>query len=145
MMNGENYLSPFFHKDWYLLVFFKRQIHTFNYCFLFLGGTFYLPYRHHYSLEQLYTAYPMIEKFFERKVYYDPQGMFSSSWSKNYMGQIREKLKPKLRQVVSRVGKVLNLASSHTPRSTLLIERNPKMDKNFVIPIVSQHRNDSYR
>ena len=33
---------------------------------LSLGGTFYLPYRHHYSIEQLQDSYPMIQEFFEK-------------------------------------------------------------------------------
>jgi len=47
-------------------------------------GTFYLPYRHHYSYEQLLIAYPMIEQFFEKKLIYDPIRLFSNSWYENY-------------------------------------------------------------
>ena len=36
-----------------------------------LGGTFYLPYRHHYSSEQMDRAYPNAKKFFEKKQQYD--------------------------------------------------------------------------
>ena len=53
-----------------------------------LGGTFYLPYRHHYSKEQLELGYPNIERFFRKKLQYDPYNMFSSAWSKDYMTQI---------------------------------------------------------
>ena len=52
-----------------------------------LDGTFYLPYRHHYSEEQLKKSYPRIGEFFDEKVKYDPYGLFSSSWSENYMKQ----------------------------------------------------------
>ena len=53
-----------------------------------LGGTFYLPYRHHYSVEQLKQSYPMIIQFFEKKKTYDPHGLFRSKWSDHYMKQI---------------------------------------------------------
>ena len=53
-----------------------------------LGGTFYLPYRHHYSVEQLKQSYPMIIQFFEKKKIYDPHGLFRSKWSDHYMKQI---------------------------------------------------------
>lgn len=49
-----------------------------------LGGTFYLPYRHHYTKEQLEAAYPAIGAFWERKVHYDPHGMFDSQWCQAY-------------------------------------------------------------
>lgn len=47
-------------------------------------GTFYLPYRHHYSYEQLSISYPMIDQFFVKKLIYDPIGLFSNSWYENY-------------------------------------------------------------
>jgi len=56
---------------------------------LSLGGTFYLPYRHHYTLEQMEKSYPMIREFFEKKMLYDPHGMFSSDWSQDYMSKSR--------------------------------------------------------
>ncbi len=49
-----------------------------------LGGTFYLPYRHHYTQKQLQIAYPMIGEFFVKKLKYDPQEVFSNSWYKTY-------------------------------------------------------------
>ena len=51
---------------------------------LALGGTFYLPYRHHYSFEQLEQAYPNFGAFCERKVHYDPGCMFRSLWWDHY-------------------------------------------------------------
>jgi len=47
---------------------------------ILLGGTFYLPYRHHYSKKQLISAYPNIKKFVEMKKKYDPKGVFSNQW-----------------------------------------------------------------
>ena len=50
-----------------------------------LEGRFYLPYRHHYSDEQLKRSYPRIGEFFDQKVTHDPNGLFSSAWSEHYM------------------------------------------------------------
>ena len=53
-----------------------------------LGGTFYLPYRHHYTVEEVKESYPMIKEFFEKKIQYDPHGLFRSKWSDHYMREI---------------------------------------------------------
>ena len=53
-----------------------------------VGGTFYLPYRHHYSSVQLKRAYPRISEFFQKKIQYDPHGVFRSKWSDHYMKDI---------------------------------------------------------
>ena len=53
-----------------------------------LGGTFYLPYRHHYSVQQIKQSYPKIIQFFEKKKIYDPHGLFRSKWSDHYMKEI---------------------------------------------------------
>ena len=75
----------------------------------------------------------MIDNFFDRKNFYDPHGMFSSSWSKNYMTQVI----PKSDEL---------LISSKVPDN---YENDYELGKNstekFVLPIVSQHRDDSYR
>ena len=49
-----------------------------------LNGTFYLPYRLHYSKEQLMNAYPNIDDFFELKRQYDPNGIFQNMWYQKY-------------------------------------------------------------
>ena len=49
-----------------------------------LGGTFYLPYRLHYSKEQLEKGYPNIGNFFEAKRHYDPTELFSNMWYDEY-------------------------------------------------------------
>lgn len=49
-----------------------------------LNGTFYLPYRHHYSYDQLYQSYPNITEFMNLKRYYDPGDRFSNLWYDNY-------------------------------------------------------------
>ncbi|CAF3346440.1 unnamed protein product [Rotaria socialis] len=50
-------------------------------------GTFYLPYRQHYTFEQMSKAYPMINEFFEKKLTYDPIELFSNDWYENYQQQ----------------------------------------------------------
>ena len=54
---------------------------------LSLGGTFYLPYRHHYDQMELQTAYPRIKEFFKLKRKYDPSDVFSNSWFEHYGSQ----------------------------------------------------------
>lgn len=48
------------------------------------GGTFYLPYLPHYSLEEIREAYPEIDRFFELKRRYDPEERFTSSFYERY-------------------------------------------------------------
>ncbi|KYQ88882.1 hypothetical protein DLAC_10691 [Tieghemostelium lacteum] len=48
------------------------------------GGTFYLPYRHHYTRKQLRKAYPGFEQFKLDKKKYDPSGRFTSLWWTHY-------------------------------------------------------------
>jgi FAD/FMN-containing dehydrogenase/SAM-dependent methyltransferase len=48
------------------------------------GGTFYLPYQHHYSKEQLLAAYPGFDHFCSLKNKYDPEGRFSNLWWEHY-------------------------------------------------------------
>lgn len=45
-----------------------------------LEGTFYLPYRPHYTFQQIEEAYPRIHKFLDLKIKYDPQELFSSQF-----------------------------------------------------------------
>lgn len=49
-----------------------------------LGGTFYLPYRHHYTYSQLKQAYTNIDEFFELKKNYDEKEIFWNMWYGNY-------------------------------------------------------------
>ncbi|GAM26439.1 hypothetical protein SAMD00019534_096140 [Acytostelium subglobosum LB1] len=48
------------------------------------GGTFYLPYRHHYSHDQLLAAYPGFTQFTQMKSKYDPDQRFSNLWWSHY-------------------------------------------------------------
>ena len=53
---------------------------------LALGGTFYLPYRHHYTAADLRQAYPQVDEFFAKKREHDPHGMFRNMWYHAYGG-----------------------------------------------------------
>lgn len=64
-----------------------RIIHyMLTYLTLELDGTFYLPYREHYTKNQLLLAYPMIQEFIKLKYKYDPNSMFTNQmfdyWTK---------------------------------------------------------------
>lgn len=90
-----------------------------------LGGTMYLPYRHHYSEEDLLTAYPMVRDFVEKKRHYDPHGIFVNRWYLKYL----QHLTPEGKSAMVK------------PMEPVHIEP----DESFELPIVSDRRSDSYR
>ncbi|KXX67037.1 hypothetical protein AVL50_29120 [Flammeovirga sp. SJP92] len=47
-------------------------------------GTFYLPYRLHYTKEQMRKAYPNSDHFFKQKLKYDPDELFSNKFYEHY-------------------------------------------------------------
>ncbi|CAF3538108.1 unnamed protein product [Rotaria sp. Silwood1] len=94
------FLSYTKNADCYAFVFYFRikcnevgdqQVHMLHQKLIQLAfdchGTFYLPYRQHYTFEQMFQAYPMINEFFEKKLIYDPIGLFSNDWYENYQQQ----------------------------------------------------------
>lgn len=50
-----------------------------------IGGSFYLPYRPHYTKEQLVTAYPNLSAFLELKHNVDPNKVFINNMYLNYL------------------------------------------------------------
>lgn len=50
-------------------------------------GTYYLPYQRYPTLEQLKTAYPEIERFFEKKKAYDPNNIFQNEFYRDYQSR----------------------------------------------------------
>jgi SAM-dependent methyltransferase len=53
-----------------------------------MKGTFYLPYRHHYSKDDLKFCYPMIDEFFTLKNKHDRNHLFSNLWYENYAKEL---------------------------------------------------------
>lgn len=60
---------------------------------LSLGGSFYLPYRLHYTREQFLQAYPRAAEFFSVKNHYDPGGLFSSLFHEHIRPPKLEKIR----------------------------------------------------
>lgn len=52
-------------------------------------GTFYLPYRQHYSHEQILQSYPNFDEFIEKKNHYDSIGLFSNDWFEHFTANQR--------------------------------------------------------
>ena len=71
----------------------------------------------------------MIKNFFERKMFYDPYGFFASSWSADYMSKVAPNLMAHPKNHPNKMGNQIT----------------GQIDTSFEIPIVSQHRDDSYR
>ena len=53
-----------------------------------LGGTYYLPYRPHATLDQFRRAYPNAEKFVEEKKFYDPDLVFRNGFWDRYLANM---------------------------------------------------------
>jgi FAD/FMN-containing dehydrogenase/SAM-dependent methyltransferase len=85
-----------------------------------LNGTFYLPYRHHYTYEQMKLVYPSIEDFSHLKIKYDPIKMFTNNWFDKYFNDIYDN--SKFNHVMHPVGEIV--AFSNKPS-------NPSIDSKF--------------
>ena len=48
------------------------------------GGTYYLPYRLHIDKEKMRKTYPKANEFFELKLKYDPNELFSNNFYVHY-------------------------------------------------------------
>ena len=102
--------------------------HEFATISLRLGGTFYLPYRHHYSKEELIQGYPNIKTFFQKKQFYDPHNIFESAWSRDYMFKVLSENARKTRQITYQAQDDLDLY-------------NPKYINDFQPNVVSWKQN----
>lgn len=58
---------------------------------LTLDGTYYLPYQLYASQEQIRNAYPRLEEFFDKKLEYDPQELFTNTFYAKYAKQEEER------------------------------------------------------
>ena len=54
------------------------------------GGTYYLPYRAHGSVEQFKTAYPQYRRFYDLKRKYDEDETFQNQFYRNCIGPAGE-------------------------------------------------------
>jgi len=105
-----------------------------------LGGTFYLPYRHHYSHEEMEKAYgkETLLAFFREKERYDPGCTFSSMWFRAYAPKY---LSDSYREKLVRVGK--------SEAQSLNLDITPfnfgGVKADYKLPIVSERRSNSYR
>jgi SAM-dependent methyltransferase len=95
-----------------------------------LKGTFYLPYRHHYTMEQLTESYPTIHQFFDKKQAYDPINVFSNIWFEAW----RDKF----------LSGTAAITTNNNDQDSSKAHRT-RADPSYVIPVVSQHREHSYR
>jgi FAD/FMN-containing dehydrogenase len=55
------------------------------------GGTYYLPYRPHATLDQFRRAYPRYREFYDLKQKYDPTDLFENSFYRDYIKQAATK------------------------------------------------------
>ena len=69
----------------------EKQIYLNQYC-LDRGGTFYLPYLHHYTKKQLLKSYPRILEFVKMKEKLDPDHRLSNEWYINIVKILGEEL-----------------------------------------------------
>jgi hypothetical protein len=53
-----------------------------------LGGSFYLPYRQHYSRKEIEHCYPNFKKFIQLKKRVDPEGLFTNNWWRRYTSSV---------------------------------------------------------
>lgn len=99
-----------------------------------MNGTFYLPYRHHYTFEQLEKAYGIetLTRFMALKEKYDPQCLFSSLWLREYASHYASDT---YRELIFKV--------NSPPKALAVVDHKP--DMKYVIPKVSEKRTDSYR
>ena len=122
-----------------------HQVHTLlAKASLDLGGTFYLPYRHHYTHEEMAAAYgPSALRFFTQKQKFDPHGIFSNAWYEHYgppfLGESKGAAELK-QQETSR--KAVNDGGEDSP--FVRYKPRPEMPAGTV-PTVSEHRQGSYR
>jgi FAD/FMN-containing dehydrogenase len=108
---------------------------------LSVHGTFYLPYRHHYSFDQLEQAYgrQTLLSFLERKEKYDPGCLFSSLWLRKYGSAYASDAYRKL------ILSAKSVSRSSVPPVMPVKSSLGSADASFEVPLVSERRKDSYR
>jgi hypothetical protein len=120
-----------------------------------VSGTFYLPYRHHYSHEQLLRAYPAFPEWVKDKQRLDPTCLFSNGWFEKYGMPFWEAPPPAREGVGGEEGKegepdaafVLPEASLHREASVAKVVNDPvqwrAFKREFLVNIFHLHNNES--
>lgn len=115
-----------------------RSIHEALVCItLQLDGTFYLPYRHHYSKEDMDRAYPDAPDFFAAKQRYDPGLLFSSAWYEAYGRRFWKEPAPEPQEPVDQIREPVECPLEQSDDLAPLCQAE-------AVP-VSERRSDSYR
>lgn len=98
-------------------------------------GTFYLPYRHHYTDEQLIKAYPNFNEFIQKKQKYDPENKFNNLWFTRYSKRYFDNNNVIIKKVDQTFSK------DHDDEEKSCVNNN---NNEFYLPDVSLHRDDSF-
>jgi SAM-dependent methyltransferase len=117
------------------------ELKTFHHDFveltLSLGGRFYLPYRWHYTSEQLLRAYPEFPAWVAAKQEHDPECLFTSEWFDHYGMPFWTGTRPQR-------GLPLQEYKSDSPPLALWLQKqHSELDASFQLPVVSSHRQGS--
>lgn len=100
-----------------------------------MHGTFYLPYRHHFSNEQLAQAYPTFHHFQQRKAHYDPDSTFGNLWWDRYGHKeprdLSVTLEPYQFPNVEESTKDVPEVSTHRTDSFVRLMKDPDLRKAF--------------
>lgn len=105
------------------------------------GGTFYLPYRHHYD-EELLRAYPQWTEFVRKKYEHDPFNLFTNTWFERYKSeakvpfQIQKKIDPL---------KTKDQTKDQTKEGEIDQTIDQTKEEEIDILGVSKHRKSSFR
>jgi FAD/FMN-containing dehydrogenase len=81
-----------------------------------LGGTFYLPYRPHYTQAEIAAAYPRWQEFWAKKDEVDPGDVFTSRWSDRY--------RPTRRGDGGKAAEVAAVAATPTPAARFALQQH---------------------
>lgn len=109
-----------------------------------LNGTFYLPYRHHYSHEQVLRGYPNFPEFCKMKARYDPTNLFESSWSQKYVTPYSHPLTAH-EASLDLLDSTITMANLTDDLLTMRLSSTGKVNSMYVPRVVSEFRYDSYR
>lgn len=112
---------------------------------LAVEGRFYLPYRRHYTVNEICESYPEIKNFFLCKTKFDPDGVFDNLWFREYglkvLGnesdwskafcQMRPKLSPEVSIIIKNEAYSFPTVSISRSDSYQNLVNNPLMRRKF--------------